>query len=268
VLALVKPDAFGGVPSADYYVEARIRPMANSTTGNKQLYLVARYVDAGNWYGAGLNVQSSTTSTQVEIAKMLANGTLSRPKQVKAPIAMDAQFYTVRFEMIGSTLTVYLDGKNLGSVTDASFAQRGLIGLYTANKSFQIDDVRVGDPRQKPVQLTLDPAATHLHGRSGRCAFEDRRHGRHGGRRGRQFHRRIQQSGRRRRRGNGQYRHAHAAIRRHRQHRLHERLRALALAHDRRHHRRAIRPADADVCAAGRQQPRRAGGQRSTSTRC
>ncbi|MVW60978.1 hypothetical protein GPY61_13670 [Massilia sp. NEAU-DD11] len=159
VLALVKPDAFTGVPSADYYVEARIRPMANGTTGNKQLYLVARYVDAANWYGAGLNVQNSTTSTQVEIARML-NGTLSRPKQVKMPIAMDAQFYTVRFEMIGTTLTVYLDGKNLGSVTDASFAQRGLIGLYTANKSFQVDDVRVGDPRQKPVQLTLDPAAT------------------------------------------------------------------------------------------------------------
>jgi pectate lyase len=159
VLALVNPDAFGGVPSADYYVEARIRPMANGTTGNKLLYLVARYADAGNWYGAGLNVQSSTTSTQVEIARML-NGTLSRPKQVKAPIAMDAQFYTVRFEMIGTTLTVYLDGKNLGSITDASFAQRGLIGLYTSNKSFQIDDVRVGDPRQKPVQLTLDPAGT------------------------------------------------------------------------------------------------------------
>jgi pectate lyase len=159
ILALVKPDAFAGVPSADYYVEARIRPMSNGTTGNKLLYLVARYADANNWYGAGLNVQSSTTSTQVEIARM-QNGTLSRPKQVKTPIAMDAQFYTVRFELIGATLTVYLDGKNLGSVTDASFAQRGLIGLYTANKSFQIDDVRVGDPRQKPVQLTLDPAAT------------------------------------------------------------------------------------------------------------
>jgi pectate lyase len=159
LLALVKPDAFTGVPSSDYYVEARIRPMTNGSTGSKLLYLVARYADAGNWYGAGLNVQSSTTSTQVEIARML-NGTLSRPKQVKAPIAMDAQFYTVRFEMIGSTLTVYLDGKNLGAITDASFAQRGLIGLYTSNKSFQIDDVRVGDPRQKPVQLTLDPAAT------------------------------------------------------------------------------------------------------------
>lgn len=157
VLALVKPSAFSGVPSGDYFVEARIRPMTNGTTGNKHLYLVTRYVDPSNWHGAGLNVQNSTTSTQVEIARML-NNTLSRPRQVRTPIEMDAQFYTVRFEMIGSTLTVYLDGRNMGSVTDTAFAERGLIGLYTANKTFMIDDVRVGDPRLKPVQLNLDPA--------------------------------------------------------------------------------------------------------------
>ncbi|SDG44672.1 MULTISPECIES: pectinesterase family protein [unclassified Duganella] len=157
VLATLKPTAMASVPSGDYYVEARIKPMTNSTTGNKLLYLLTRYKDVANWYGAGLNVQSATTSTQVEIARMLA-GTLTRPKQVKKPIQMDAQFYTVRFEMIGSTLTVYLDGEALGTVSDASFAERGVIGLYTANKSFQIDDVRIGDPSLKPSQLTLNPA--------------------------------------------------------------------------------------------------------------
>ncbi|MCY0910747.1 pectinesterase family protein [Massilia antarctica] len=156
ILALVKPEAFKNVPSGDYFVEARIRPLTNSTTGNKQLYLITRYVDPANWYGAGLNVQNTTASTQVEIARMLGNS-VSKIKQAKRAIAMDAQFYTVRFEMIGNTLTLYLDGENLGSVTDASFAARGLIGLYTTNKSFQIDDVRVGDPRIKPVQLTLNP---------------------------------------------------------------------------------------------------------------
>ena len=158
VLALLKPAALNAVPSADYYVEARIKPMTNSTTGNKQLYLITRYKDATNWYGAGLNVQNSSTTTQVEIARML-NATLSRPKQVRKPILMDAQFYTVRFEMIGTSLTVYLDGEALGTVTDASFAERGLVGLYTTNKSFQIDDVRIGDPSLKPAQLTLDPAS-------------------------------------------------------------------------------------------------------------
>jgi pectate lyase len=159
ILALAKAASLSGVPSGDYFIEARIRPMTNSTTGNKLLYLVTRYVDANNWYGAGLNVQPSTASTQVEIAKMLA-GVLTRPKQVKKVINMDAQFYTVRFEMIGSTLTVYLDGEKLGFVTDTAFAARGLVGLYTANKSFQIDDVRIGNPALKPVQLTLNPGAT------------------------------------------------------------------------------------------------------------
>lgn len=159
VLALLKPAALAAIPGADYYVEARIKPLTNSTTGNKQLYLITRYSNASNWYGAGLNVQNTTASTQVEIAKM-AGGSLSRPKQVKKPINMDAQFYTVRFEMIGGVLTVYLDGESLGSVTDTAFAARGLVGLYTANKSFQVDDVRIGDPRLKPSQLTLNPAVT------------------------------------------------------------------------------------------------------------
>ncbi len=159
VLALVKASALAGVPSGDYYVEARIRPMTNGTTGNKHLYLVTRYTDAGNWYGGGLNVQNSTASTQVEIARMFA-GSLSRPKQVRKAISMDGPFYTVRFEMVSSTLTVYLDGENLGSVTDTAFAARGLVGLYTANKSFQIDDVRIGNPALKPAQLTIDPAVT------------------------------------------------------------------------------------------------------------
>ena len=93
VLALLKPGAMAAVPSGDYFVEARIKPLTNGTTGNKQLYLITRYVNATNWYGGGLNVQSSTASTQVEIARML-NNSLSRPKQVRKPIQMDAQFYT------------------------------------------------------------------------------------------------------------------------------------------------------------------------------
>ncbi|HEY0483119.1 MAG TPA: glycosyl hydrolase family 28 protein [Kofleriaceae bacterium] len=155
VLALVKDTAWSGVTTGDYYVEARIKPQTNGTTGNKQLYLIARYQDPANWYAAGLNVQSSTTSTAVDIAKMAA-GTLSRPGQVKRPISLDT-WYTVRFELVGSTLSVYLDGELIKTVTDTAFTS-GKIGLFTANKSFEIDDVRVGDPRDRPAQLTLSPS--------------------------------------------------------------------------------------------------------------
>lgn len=159
VLATVADAAWTGVATGDYYVEARIKPQTNSTTGNKQLYLIARYQDAKNWYAAGLNVQSSTSSTQVEIAKM-ANGSLSRPGQVKKPIAMDSTWYTVRFELVGSTLTVYLDGEVIKQVTDTAYTA-GKIGLYTANKSFEIDDVKVGEPKDRPVQLTVSPSADY-----------------------------------------------------------------------------------------------------------
>ena len=40
-----------------------VRPMTNGATGNKQLYLLTRYVDASDWLGGGLNVQNSTTSS-------------------------------------------------------------------------------------------------------------------------------------------------------------------------------------------------------------
>ena len=43
-------------------------------------------------------------------------------------------------------------------MTDTAFTS-GKIGLFTANKSFELDDVRVGDPIDRPVQLTVNPGA-------------------------------------------------------------------------------------------------------------
>lgn len=164
VIALVKPESFTGVTSADYYVEAKIRPRANGTTGNKQIYLITRYQDGNNWYAGALNVQNATTSTQIEIAKM-KDGSISRPKQVKKPIEqgtlgmLDGQWYTLRIEALGSNLTVYLDGETIATHTDTDFTTAGLIGLWTANKSFEIDDIKVGDANEKPASLLISPAA-------------------------------------------------------------------------------------------------------------
>ncbi|HSC66168.1 MAG TPA: pectinesterase family protein, partial [Cellvibrio sp.] len=166
VIALVKPAEFAAVTSADYYVEAKIRPRANATTGNKELYLLARYQDANNWYAGAFNVQNANTSTNVEIAKM-KNGTLTRPKQVKKPIdqgtigMLDGKWYTLRFEVLGSTLTVYLDGETVGTITDADFTSAGVIGLWTRNKSFEVDDVKVGNANDKPASLLISPSATN-----------------------------------------------------------------------------------------------------------
>ncbi|HKO89611.1 MAG TPA: pectinesterase family protein [Polyangiaceae bacterium] len=151
----------GITPLADYYVQARVKPQTNGTTSNKQLFLVARYQDAANWYLGGLNVQTDLGATQVEAGARKA-GTISRTVQGQREILQgaqgqaDGQWYSVRFEVVGTALTVYFDGENIGSSVDADFAQ-GKIGLFTANKSFLLDDLVVGDASIKPVSLVLTP---------------------------------------------------------------------------------------------------------------
>jgi pectate lyase len=153
--------AAGVTPLADYFVEARVKPQQNSTTSNKQLFLVARYQDAANAYLGGLNVQTDVAATQVEAGVRKA-GTITRTVQGQRQLLQgvqgqpDGQWYNVRFELLGQDLTVYLDGERIGSAADADFTQ-GKIGLFTSNKSFLLDDVVVGDATVKPVSLVLNP---------------------------------------------------------------------------------------------------------------
>ncbi|WP_339612227.1 pectate lyase [uncultured Pseudoalteromonas sp.] len=162
-LILATDEAMQNIPqTGNYFVEAKIRPRQNSTTANKQLYMMARYQDTGNWYGGGLNVQNSSSSTRVEVA-VSTEGSIARPVQASTPILLgekggteDGVWYTTRFELINDQLTIYLNGENLGSVSDTNYSARGLIGLFTNNRSFELDDLKVGDPTIKPIQLTLD----------------------------------------------------------------------------------------------------------------
>ncbi|MEI8632788.1 hypothetical protein P4S72_13855 [Vibrio sp. PP-XX7] len=164
VIALANPEALNNLNTADYYVEAKIRPRANSTTASKQLYLLGRYQDGNNWYAAALNVQNSVSNTQVEIAVM-NQGTLTRIIRQKVAITqgtageLDGQWYQLRLVMKGQTLTVYLDGDLIATTTDDAFTTKGRIGLWTANKSFEIDDIHVGNADEKPASLTLDTDA-------------------------------------------------------------------------------------------------------------
>ena len=162
-LILATEEAMANVPeNGNYFVEAKIRPRQNSTTANKQLYLMGRYIETGNWYAGGLNIQNSSSSTQVEAAISI-DGSIARPVQSKSPILLgekggteDGVWYTTRFEMIDDELTVYLNGEKMGSATDSTYTARGLIGIFTNNRSFELDDLKVGDPSIKPIQLTLD----------------------------------------------------------------------------------------------------------------
>ncbi|GAB4060762.1 hypothetical protein [Uliginosibacterium sediminicola] len=177
VVALIKDTVWAAKvgTKGDYYVEMRIQPQTNSTTGNKQLYMIGRYKDNSNWNLGGLNVQNSTGSTQVE-AGYTVSGSINRAFQSKKPIS-NGSWYTVRLEMIGTKLTMYLDGDKVymgsaDSITDSTSGfTSGKIGLFTYNKSFLIDDVKVGDPSVKPTQLSLSTSATTYIAEAGDAAL-------------------------------------------------------------------------------------------------
>ncbi|MBD1389012.1 pectate lyase [Neiella sp. HB171785] len=170
VIATLKESVMANVPDADYFVEAKIRPRQNSTTASKHLYLMGRYVDDQNWYAGGLNMQNSPSSTRAEVATLIA-GSLSRPVQAKQPFVLgekgeteDGVWYTVRFEMVGSDLTVYVNGEEKGTFADTNFTAKGLAGLYTYNRSFELDNLRIGSAADKPIYISTDLAEDTLTG--------------------------------------------------------------------------------------------------------
>ncbi|WP_105901322.1 pectinesterase family protein [Vibrio gangliei] len=154
------------LPYDDYFIEARIRPRQNSTTANKQLYFFGRYQEAGSWIAGGLNLQNSPTSTKAEMA-ISEQASISRPSQTSMPIYLgakdgtdDGTWYKVRFDMEGNDLTLYLDGEKISTMslptTNTDFSQSGPFGIFTNNRSFEIDYIKIGNPELKPVLLVLD----------------------------------------------------------------------------------------------------------------
>ena len=173
VLALVKPAALAGVTSADYYVEARIRPRLNSSgTAQRSIYVMARYQDANNWYGVGMTAHENPTSQRVEIVKRAGTGnpTSGGTMRYSTPLVLgtaggtDGEWYKLRLELIGTEMKLYLNDLQVGSFSDASLTQRGLIGIYTSNRSFEIDDIKVGNANDRPPvpsQLSISPVANY-----------------------------------------------------------------------------------------------------------
>lgn len=156
IAAVLKDEAFAAVAAkktADYFVEARIKPINNSTS-NKFVCLLGRYQDVNNWLGGCLNVQNGASS-KVEFHKA-NNGKWLRARQFSARTIVNEQWYKLRLEMKGDNLNFYIDDDLAGTFTDASITAAGKIGFWLDNRSFAVDDIIVGDANVKPVLLALD----------------------------------------------------------------------------------------------------------------
>jgi pectate lyase len=142
-----------GPDAADYFIEARIRPLAQAAPGNRRVYLQARHTDPGNWVGAGLNITNGSPTVQIEIVRM-QDGAISRLKQVTRALASDGRNYKLRFDVAGGMLSVYLNGERMTTVAAPFPSARGQTGVHGGD-GFEVLDVRGGDAKLKPERLAV-----------------------------------------------------------------------------------------------------------------
>ncbi|MDR7088867.1 pectinesterase family protein [Cellvibrio fibrivorans] len=172
LVALIKPEQLAAVTSADYYVEARIRPRLNSSgTAQRSIYVMARYLDVNNWYGMGM-IAHETNQPRVEIVERSGTGNPASTGTMRYNTAIslgtagatNGEWYKLRLELIGTEMKLYLNDLQVASFSDVSLTERGSIGIFTSNRSFEIDDIKVGNANDKPPvpsQLTISPTASY-----------------------------------------------------------------------------------------------------------
>src|SRR5437764_825705 len=117
----------------EYTVQVRIK--INAMDPGRRIHLAARFTDSNNWYGAAIY---NSTPIEVQIRKKVA-GTSSEVSRVPYPIAIGT-WYTLKFEVKGSTLRLFIDGVLQIETTDTSF-NSGRIALLVDRSDVSWDDV-------------------------------------------------------------------------------------------------------------------------------
>jgi pectate lyase len=132
--------AAGNVNWTDQVVEAKVKVLA--FTGSSSSYLVgiyARFKDLDNHYYVALDSYGA-----VKIRKKTSGNNTSITSEAPTPYALNT-WYTIKLEVIGSSLKAYVDGIPVLVATDTEIAAGG-IALGTKNATAEFDDVRVTGP--------------------------------------------------------------------------------------------------------------------------
>ena len=146
----------GVAAGKDYFIEARVRALPGGAASG-QLYLLGRHVDAQHWLGAGVEISDGSAAVDAHIVST-QGGAIDKLKQVRRQMGPgftsgEARLLTLRFEMIGQALSVYLNGERLSTAQLKGPVVAGQVGIYSKGKRFEVLDLRVGDPASKPMRL-------------------------------------------------------------------------------------------------------------------
>jgi len=128
----------GQIGWGEYSVQAKVR--VNAMDAGRRIYLAGRFTDSSNWYGASI---CDCTPYEVEIRKKVA-GTSSTIAGVPYPIEL-GKWYTLKLEVKGQTLRLFVDGVIQIEITDPQFAS-GQVALLVDRSDVTWDDVIVTNP--------------------------------------------------------------------------------------------------------------------------
>jgi hypothetical protein len=132
--------AVAGSVWGEYSVQARVRINELDPLGGRRIYLAGRFTDSNNWYGAAIY---DGMPFEVQIRKKSA-GTSSDIARGTYPIEVGI-WYTIKLEMKGSSLKLYMNDTLQIETTDTEFNQ-GRIALLVDRSNVSWDDVIVTNP--------------------------------------------------------------------------------------------------------------------------
>lgn len=166
--------ALAGLNATDYYYEALIRPYANSTTDRETLYLTLKDTVSGNYYAAGFKVGSSVYTSKLELAQLPQQLSQSSQVQVLAEQALplvlgaqdktDGQWYQLRIQRKQASLQLYFNGEKVLSVDTAANLELQPAGVWSYNRSFELDYLAVGNgtPAHNDLSIELQQMENQL----------------------------------------------------------------------------------------------------------
>jgi len=128
----------GDVGWGEYSVQASVK--INAMDPGRRIHLAARFMDSNNWYGAAIY---NGSPYEVQVRKKVA-GTSSEVARVTYPITLGA-WYTLKLEVKGSTIRLYVNDTLQIETTDTSFAS-GQIALLVDRSDVSWDNIQVTNP--------------------------------------------------------------------------------------------------------------------------
>ncbi|MCR2804548.1 DUF1080 domain-containing protein [Paenibacillus sp. SCIV0701] len=139
----------------DYSVQAKVK--VDNWNGSNRTYVAGRYQDGNNYYAASLY---NSSGGKLEIRKKV--GGSSTTLATKSYALSSGTWYTVKLELNGSALSMYVNGQLELTANDSSLSSGG-IGLVAFKTVSKFDDISVedlsGSPSPSPTPTPVPTVA-------------------------------------------------------------------------------------------------------------